>query len=364
VAAFYDWAAGEVLGDQHRTVHNELGYIKRGTGSPEGVETADIGSIFIRSNGGASSVLYVKESGTGNTGWVALGSITTHEAAVDPHTGYRLESADHTHASTGLQAGQLDHGTALTGLGDDDHPQYATNTEFDDHSARHEAAGADVISIAGLAGTPTELTNHAAAGDPHTGYRLESADHTHASTGLQAGTLDHGTALTGLSDDDHPQYVLESLLDAAGDLYVASAADTPARLARGNDDQVLRSTGSTIAWESEPFSISFVLSNNGSVIPTGIWPVWIALFPCTVTGVSAYVDTGTTTVVNAGTGTPPEASDEDFCSSDITISPADAIEVGTVNQNQAITVGEIISVEVKTAGTATQLLVQIDLTRP
>ena len=30
-----------------------------------------------------------------------------HGAAADPHTGYRLESADHTHASTGAQAGQL-----------------------------------------------------------------------------------------------------------------------------------------------------------------------------------------------------------------------------------------------------------------
>jgi hypothetical protein len=85
--------------------------------------------------------------------------VTAHEAAGDPHTGYRLESADHSHASTGLQGGTIDHG-ALTGLSDDDHPQYATNTEFDDHSARHENGGADEISLAGLDGTPTELTNH------------------------------------------------------------------------------------------------------------------------------------------------------------------------------------------------------------
>jgi hypothetical protein len=87
-----------------------------------------------------------------------------HDAAADPHTGYRLESADHTHTTTGLQAGTLDHGTALTGLTDDDHTQ----------------------------------------------YRLESADHTHQSTGAQAGTLDHGLALTGLTDDDHTQYRKET----------------------------------------------------------------------------------------------------------------------------------------------------------
>ena len=58
-------------------------------------------------------------------------------------------------------------------------------------------------------GMPTNpITAHEAAGDPHTGYRLESADHTHQSTGAQAGQLDHGLALTGLSDNDHPQYGL------------------------------------------------------------------------------------------------------------------------------------------------------------
>lgn len=48
--------------------------------------------------------------------------------------------------------------------------------------------------------------DHGAASDPHAGYRLESADHTHQSTGTQAGKLDHGLALDGLADDDHPQY--------------------------------------------------------------------------------------------------------------------------------------------------------------
>ena|SRR3990172_6577419 len=53
--------------------------------------------------------------------------IDTHEAATDPHIGYRLESADHNHQSTGAQAGQLDHGLAMTAASmlDNDHPQYA-----------------------------------------------------------------------------------------------------------------------------------------------------------------------------------------------------------------------------------------------
>jgi hypothetical protein len=45
--------------------------IYTGTGTPESSQTADVGSIFLRRDGGASTTLYVKESGTGNTGWVA-----------------------------------------------------------------------------------------------------------------------------------------------------------------------------------------------------------------------------------------------------------------------------------------------------
>jgi hypothetical protein len=41
------------------------------TGSPETVVTAPIGTQYRRTDGGAATSLYVKESGTGNTGWVA-----------------------------------------------------------------------------------------------------------------------------------------------------------------------------------------------------------------------------------------------------------------------------------------------------
>lgn len=45
--------------------------VKTGNGSPEGVVTAPVGTLFLRKDGGASTTLYVKQSGTGNTGWVA-----------------------------------------------------------------------------------------------------------------------------------------------------------------------------------------------------------------------------------------------------------------------------------------------------
>lgn len=44
--------------------------IRTGTGSPEGVVTAPVGTLYLNSTGGAGTTLYVKESGTGNTGWI------------------------------------------------------------------------------------------------------------------------------------------------------------------------------------------------------------------------------------------------------------------------------------------------------
>jgi len=43
--------------------------ISMGTGSPEAVVTANVGSLFLRTDGANTTSLYVKTNGTGNTGW-------------------------------------------------------------------------------------------------------------------------------------------------------------------------------------------------------------------------------------------------------------------------------------------------------
>ena len=47
------------------------GYVTVGLGSPEGTMTGPPGSLYLNAAGSAGTSLYVKESGTGNTGWVA-----------------------------------------------------------------------------------------------------------------------------------------------------------------------------------------------------------------------------------------------------------------------------------------------------
>jgi len=49
--------------------------IYTGVGSPEGAISAKIGSLYIRTDGGAGTTLYIKESGTGNIGWIAKVSV-------------------------------------------------------------------------------------------------------------------------------------------------------------------------------------------------------------------------------------------------------------------------------------------------
>ena len=53
------------------TLGNRSLRILAGSGSPEGTVTANIGSLYLNVDGGTSTTLYVKTSGSGNTGWTA-----------------------------------------------------------------------------------------------------------------------------------------------------------------------------------------------------------------------------------------------------------------------------------------------------
>lgn len=89
-------AWGTILNAWLLTAHNADGTLKdviRGTSYPEGTVTAPVGTIYIRSDGGYASTLYVKESGAGNTGWVAYPS-SLLQTNVQGGTAYTLVSGD------------------------------------------------------------------------------------------------------------------------------------------------------------------------------------------------------------------------------------------------------------------------------
>jgi len=55
---------------------NQACTIQTGSGTPEGTVTGAVCDLYLRTNGGTGTTLYVKESGSGNTGWAPAGSGT------------------------------------------------------------------------------------------------------------------------------------------------------------------------------------------------------------------------------------------------------------------------------------------------
>ena len=66
-----NWASAKMTLEVRRGDALLPGLVLFGTGTPEGSVTATPGALYTRSDGGAGTTLYVKETGTGNTGWVA-----------------------------------------------------------------------------------------------------------------------------------------------------------------------------------------------------------------------------------------------------------------------------------------------------
>lgn len=157
--------------------------------------------------------------------------IANHAAAADPHTGYQRESEkgavngyaaldgsgqvpyaqtkDEVIVSTNAPTGQAgldiwvdadgdpgtltaDHG-GLTGLGDDDHPQYLNQARAD---LRYRTL-AQAISHSSLADL---------SADTHPQYLTQARGDLRYV--VQGSQIDHGS-LTGMADDDHPQYLLK-----------------------------------------------------------------------------------------------------------------------------------------------------------
>jgi len=133
---------------------------------------------------------------------------------------FTTDLPDHDHTGDAGDGGQIAH-SDLSGIGTDDH-------HAQDHAATHHPGGGDAIS---------QVPDHDHSGDAGDGGQFDAAnltsdsayadgdvltadgeggaawealpalgDHDHSGDAGDGGKLDHGSALDGLSDDDHPQY--------------------------------------------------------------------------------------------------------------------------------------------------------------
>jgi hypothetical protein len=203
--------------------------------SPEGVVTLDRGSICLvrYPAANASDGLWIKATGTGNTGWVQAGA----------------------------GGGVTDHG-ALTGLGDDDHTQYlrvdgtrpiTADIEFDGNGATSvgQLGFNDATALTGMASAAPSAVGVAAVGVSDKAAR---SDHVHAH-GNQAGGSLHADATSG----------------AAGFMPAADKAklDLLTVASSGGQTKVAASTAETTVYSSPSVQGVALVGGAGSGVASG-----------------------------------------------------------------------------------------------
>ena len=206
----------------------------------------------------------------------------------------------------------------------------ATDTHIADTADAHDASAISVLDTAAqitatdVEGALAEIVDasqtHEGAADPHTGYRLETADHTHASSGAQAGTIDHG-AITGLTDDDHTQYRKETDRIHIGGFSKEGNLSTGTGTIRIYNDsgRTLTFVEIRAAVGTAPLTTDIIVDVNvdGTTIMTGTKVV-----------IAASANTGSQTTFSTTT-----IADGSYITADI-----DQIGTGTVGADLAVTI--------------------------
>lgn len=289
--------------------------------TPHGTDFGEVGDI--------SSSAFSDSAAAGSTGEVAdaghrhareADPVVAHVAAGDPHTGYRLESANHTHASSGAEGGQVSHANLSSVSADQHHAQshvLATGTALGaDHTIANAAAGEVLRAL--------------------------------SATTAAFDVLQHGDLGSVTSDQHHNQ---AHALTGADHSHSGGAAG-----------KFMRETGSTsFAFEAIPFSRgATVLKTDGIADAALNVIVWRAPFACTVTAVKGYRVGGSGATLNARRN-----GSSNHLSSAVSVGSADTWTDGGSVQNTAYAAGDKLEIMIVSAsGAPTQLAVQVDFTRP
>jgi hypothetical protein len=213
------------------------GVLRYGNGTPEGSITGVVGDVYLRRDGSAGTIVYVKESGSGNTGWVAYssggGSGSVHN----------LLSATHSDVT----AATVVRGDVITGQG---------------------ASPTWKRLALGAAGTilKSDGTDIAWASDGSTLTDLNASNITSGTVAparLGSGTPSASMVLRGDSTWAASTVSAHNLLSAThsdtttatavrGDLIVSPSGGGWARFAVGSANGVLTTDGTDPAWSTTP----------------------------------------------------------------------------------------------------------------
>jgi hypothetical protein len=125
---------------------------------------------------------------------------------------------------------------------------------FDDHSARHESGGADAIKLDDLA-APDDVTDLNASTSAHGLLRKLDNNVAHYLDGQGGWTTPAGSG--GVASD--------AIWDTKGDLAVATGADTASKLAVGSNGQVLT------ADSAQTTGVKWAAAPGGGLVADTLW---------------------------------------------------------------------------------------------
>lgn len=176
-----------------------------GTGSPEGVVTAAVGSIYRRTNGASGTTLYVKESGSGNTGWTPITS-----GAAAPLTATYIGYGDGSNILTGTNTLTWNNTTrTLTATsassGIINLSTASTNSAFQLNGATHPGTAGGVIlpfvggtngDAPGLWWTSSASYNTTSGLFLSNGFNFQGATSTHDPVKINAATSSSSSGTT------------------------------------------------------------------------------------------------------------------------------------------------------------------------
>lgn len=214
-------------------------------GSPEGSVTANAGSLYFNTSGGAAATLFVKTSGSGNTNW--KGVLTTG-ASINDLSDVAISSATEGDVLTYNSGNWVNQAPTVYA------PTNATFVTLSNNgslSAERVLTGSSSINIADAGANSTVTLSVIASG------------------------VDHGS-LSGLGDDDHTQYITTSPANGTRNVITGATDADALTIKTGPSDPelALGSEGLKVTKSDNTSIFSVGVSSTGTSyvnVDTSLW---------------------------------------------------------------------------------------------